>query len=137
MHEAAEIIQKLQLIAQELPPRKFSEAIKAIDKKYMEIERDLIEEFVKSHRSNDYPRMKEIAVILSHFKGYNQCVDAFIEQIQVQHHRGKDIFRDVLPLCESSWKLIGQVSFMKNLHRLLRKHSKKRKDALKKQDFSS
>lgn len=133
LHEAADIIQKLQLIAQELPPRRkcFQDAIAGIEKKYAEIERALIEEFVKSHRSGDYARMKEIASILSHFRGYSQCVDAFIEQIQLQHSsaaaaagvqglsllkggagggREKDVFKEVVPLCEKSWALIGQVS---------------------------
>jgi len=71
LHEAADIIQKLQLVASELPPPRkpvFEEAVCGIEKKYEEIERQLIEEFVKSHRSNDYARMKEIAAILSHFK---------------------------------------------------------------------
>jgi hypothetical protein len=55
--------------------------------------------------------MRDIALILSHFKGYNQCIDAFIEQIQLQQHRGqKDIFKDIVPLCENSWKLIEQAS---------------------------
>jgi hypothetical protein len=38
---------------------------------------------VKAHRSDDKGRMKEIATILSHFKGYPQCIDAFIEQSQM------------------------------------------------------
>lgn len=50
--------------------------------KYDEIERALIEEFVEAHRKDDVGRMKEIAAILSHFKGYTQCVDAFIEHSQ-------------------------------------------------------
>lgn len=108
--EAADIIQKLHLIAQELPSGKyvfrqtvvhghvvsiersneavipfcrFEKAKKKIATKYDEIERSLIEEFVKAHRSDDKGRMKEIATILSHFKGYPQCVDAFIEQSQM------------------------------------------------------
>ena len=73
LHEAADIIQKLQLIAQELPAhRRFDDAVRGIEKKYAEIERALIEEFVKSHRSDDLARMRDIAAILSHFRGYNQ-----------------------------------------------------------------
>jgi len=49
------------------------------------------------------------ASILSHFKGYNACIDAFIEQIQLQQYRGKDIFKDIVPLCEASWGIIQQV----------------------------
>jgi hypothetical protein len=62
---------------------RFEKAKKKIATKYDEIERSLIEEFVKAHRSDNKGRMKEIATILSHFKGYPQCVDAFIEQSQM------------------------------------------------------
>ena len=57
--------------------------------------------------------------ILSGFKSYHACVDAFIEQ-QVQlktssslvHKRGGgggDLFKETVPLCESSWKVIEAV----------------------------
>lgn len=53
-----------------------------IIKKYDEIERTLIEEFIKNHSRKNVARMNEIAAILTHFKGYSQCVDAFIEYSQ-------------------------------------------------------
>lgn len=53
-----------------------------IIKKYDNIERLLIEEFIKNSYQNNVKRMKEIATILSHFKGYTQCIDAFIENRQ-------------------------------------------------------
>lgn len=53
-----------------------------IIKKYDEIERSLIEEFIKCHSRKNLTRMKEVAAILTHFKGYSQCVDAFIEYSQ-------------------------------------------------------
>merc|ERR1719481_782270 len=72
LYEAADIIQKLQLIAQELPEAEFSPAQRAIEGKYSEIEASLIEEFVKHHRSDDKQKMAELALILSHFRGYNE-----------------------------------------------------------------
>ncbi|PNF29480.1 Exocyst complex component 5 [Cryptotermes secundus] len=107
--EAADIIQKLHLIAQELPSGKFEKAKKKIATKYDEIERSLIEEFVKAHRSDDKGRMKEVATVLSHFKGYPQCVDAFIEQSQMSAFTGKDVFRDVIPLCEKNFTVMTEV----------------------------
>ncbi|KAI5746678.1 hypothetical protein M8J77_006268 [Diaphorina citri] len=107
--EAADIIQKLYHISQEIPDEKFSEAKAKIAAKYDEIERCLIEEFVKAHRTSDLTRMQEIANILSHFKGYAQCVDAYIEQCQMSTFNGKDPFREVLPLCERSFKTIHAV----------------------------
>lgn len=53
-----------------------------IIKKYDEIERLLIDEFIRNHSQKNIMRMKEIASILTHFKGYSQCVDAFIEDSQ-------------------------------------------------------
>jgi hypothetical protein len=65
--------------------------------------------------------MKHIASILSHFKGYSQCIDAFIEQSQAVYmgnllmfenninsfycfdqgaFSSGDVFLDVVPLCE-------------------------------------
>lgn len=82
LFEAADIIQKLQLVAQELPASKFSVAQKQIAQKYDEIERSLIEEFAKAQVKGDRVQMKHIASILSHFKGFSQCIDAFIEQSQ-------------------------------------------------------
>ena len=70
------------MVAQELPPSKFYTALKQIGLKYDEIECSLIEEFARAQVNNERQKMKEIAAILSHFKGYSQCVDAFIEQSQ-------------------------------------------------------
>jgi len=88
LFEAAEVIQKLQTIAQDLTnaggtsPSKFDGAVKKINQKYDEIERMLIEEFVSAQTREDHERMKTIAHILYNFKGYSQCVDLFIEQSQ-------------------------------------------------------
>lgn len=62
---------------------RFKDARTKISLKYDEIERSLIEEFVKSHRVHETTRMKEIANILMHFKSYSQCIDAFIEESQM------------------------------------------------------
>jgi hypothetical protein len=84
LYEEADVIQKLHLISQELPNGgKFDKARHRIAQKYDQIERELIEEFVRAHKSDDKSKMKEIASILSHFKGYSQCIDAFIEQSQM------------------------------------------------------
>ncbi|XP_071454035.1 exocyst complex component 5 [Hetaerina americana] len=107
--EAADIIQKLHLIAQELPSGKFEVAKKKIASKYDEIERTLLEEYVKAHSNKDRVRMKEIASILSHFKGYSQCIDAFIEQSQMESFHSKDIFLDVIPSCHKNFAIMKEV----------------------------
>ncbi|PBC29100.1 Exocyst complex component [Apis cerana cerana] len=109
LHEAADVIQKLHLISQELPSEKFEHAKKKIIAKYDEIERNLIEEFVRAHNREDANRMRELASVLTHFKGYSQCIDAFIEQSQMGSFGGKDVFQDVIPMCTKYHKLMQQV----------------------------
>ncbi|XP_047994630.1 exocyst complex component 5 isoform X2 [Leguminivora glycinivorella] len=109
LNEAADVIQKLHTIAQELPPDKFEVAKKKIEAKYDEIERNLIEEFVKAQNQGDMAKMKDIANIMTNFKGYSQCVDAFIETSQMNTLMGKDIFASVLPLCKKNYNIISVV----------------------------
>ncbi|XP_055906878.1 exocyst complex component 5 [Eupeodes corollae] len=109
LHEAADIIQKLYTIAQDLPEEKFGEAKKKIEKKYDEIERKLIEEFATAQKSEDIEKMKTIANILSQFKGYAQCIDAYIEQSQMTPYGGKDIYIGILPLCKHHYEIIKKV----------------------------
>uniref|UniRef100_A0A0A9W0K1 Exocyst complex component 5 n=5 Tax=Lygus hesperus TaxID=30085 RepID=A0A0A9W0K1_LYGHE len=110
LFEAADVIQKLHVIAQELSnaPR-FVEAKKKISNKYDEIERTLIEKFIQAHRMEDVNLMREIATILSNFKSYSECVNAYIEESQMSTFVGKDIFRDALPLTEKNFALIQEV----------------------------
>lgn len=42
----------------------------------------LIEEFASAMINEDLKRLKEIASVLSQFKGYSQCIDAYIDQSQ-------------------------------------------------------
>lgn len=107
--EAADIIQKLYIIAQDLPTPKFLTVNKRIEKKYDEIERALIEEFATKQRRDDLKRMKEIANVLSQFKGYSQCIDAYIEQSQGGCLLIKDVFSYLLPLCEKNNQIINEV----------------------------
>ncbi|KAF5297093.1 hypothetical protein FQA39_LY02673 [Lamprigera yunnana] len=107
--EAADVIQKLNLIAQDLPTPKFEEAKKMIERKYDEIERALIEDFCVAHKNNDFKRMKEVSNVLQQFKGYSQCIDAFIEQSQSDCLLNKDVFSFLLPLCKENYEIIKMV----------------------------
>lgn len=62
------MIQKLSSISQELSKEKYSTVQIRIAHKYDEIERLMIEEFVRAHRLGDRQKMKRIAAILSEFK---------------------------------------------------------------------
>lgn len=107
--ESADIIQKLYMIAQDLPIDKFGDAKKKIEAKYDEIERSLIEEFATAQKHGNIEKMKSIATILSQFKGYSQCIDAYIEQSQMTPYGGKDVFVGIVPMCRLHYGVIKQV----------------------------
>lgn len=110
LFEEADIIQKLYLISQELPNNsKFDSAKEIITKKYNFIEKQLIEEFSLAQKNDDRTKMKKIASIISHFKGYSQCIDVFIEQSQMGMFLGENIFNDIVPLCNKNQKTIKEV----------------------------
>uniref|UniRef100_A0A2K5TME9 Exocyst complex component 5 n=1 Tax=Macaca fascicularis TaxID=9541 RepID=A0A2K5TME9_MACFA len=68
--EAADIIQKLHLIAQELPFDRFSEVKSKIASKYHDLECQLIQEFTSAQRRGEISRMREVAAVLLHFKSF-------------------------------------------------------------------
>ncbi|ESO94153.1 hypothetical protein LOTGIDRAFT_215620 [Lottia gigantea] len=107
---AADIIQKLHLIALELPVGgKFDRARQKIAEKYDNIERELIGEFKNAHREKDLKKMKKIASVMTNFKGYGQCIDAFITESQRNAFLKPNIFDDVLPLCEKTNEVVHAV----------------------------
>uniref|UniRef100_A0A8C8GPZ8 Exocyst complex component 5 n=1 Tax=Oncorhynchus tshawytscha TaxID=74940 RepID=A0A8C8GPZ8_ONCTS len=87
--EAADIIQKLHLIAQELPFDRFADVKAKIASKYHDLERQLIQEFTAAQRRGEIGRMQEVAAVLLHFKGYAHCVDVYIKQCQEAHVKEK------------------------------------------------
>lgn len=109
LYEAADVIQKLYTIAQDLPADKFSEAKKKIEMKYDEIERNLIDEFATAQKQENIDKMKTIASILSQFKGYSQCIDAYIEQSQMTTYGEKSLFAQILPMCRHHYSIIKRV----------------------------
>ncbi|KAG9509621.1 Tyrosine-protein phosphatase 10D, partial [Fragariocoptes setiger] len=116
LYEDADVIHKLYQISQELPANGvFDRAQSRIAEKYDLIERELIEEFVRAYRLDEKTKMKEIASIMQNFKGYNQCIDAFIEQSQMGIIVGtgpldnRDIFADIVVLCEKIQHVVQEV----------------------------
>ncbi|XP_072555384.1 exocyst complex component 5 isoform X2 [Paramormyrops kingsleyae] len=107
--EAADIIQKLHLIAQELPFDRFSEVKAKIASKYHDLERQLIQEFTAAQRRGEIGRMREVAAVLLHFKGYAHCVDVYIKQCQEGAYGRSDVFEDTAQLCQRVSKQVGEV----------------------------
>lgn len=107
--ESASMIQKLYSISQELLKEKFHTVQLRIALKYDEIERLMIEEFVSAHRIGNRKRMHEIASILVDFKGFSQCVDAYIEHIQLNAFRSDNVFDDMIALCKKTQTVIVEI----------------------------
>ena len=68
---------------------RFEGARSRISQKYDDVERRLIERFVSAQKRDDRDAMKEVATVMAQFKGFSQCVDAFIEQSQMVSGRGR------------------------------------------------
>nr|XP_002125790.1 exocyst complex component 5 [Ciona intestinalis] len=110
VHDAADIVHKLHLIAQELPYDRFAPVKASIVSKYHTIESELLNEFREAHKNNEVAKMKELASTLSHFKGYQYCIDAFIEEsIQNSFYNRNEIFSEVGNLCAKVHKVILSV----------------------------
>ncbi|KAL7862015.1 hypothetical protein SRHO_G00134560 [Serrasalmus rhombeus] len=107
--EAADIIQKLHLIAQELPFDRFADVKAKIASKYHDLERQLIQEFTAAQRRGEIGRMREVAAVLLHFKGYAHCIDVYIKQCQEGAYMQNDVFEDTALLCQRVNKQVGEV----------------------------
>ncbi|CDW52694.1 Ion trans 2 and Sec10 domain containing protein [Trichuris trichiura] len=107
--EAGDVVQKLQMIAAELPKEKYEAVQSRIAYKYDEVEKMLIEEFVRYHHANAKNKMKQVAHVLSQFKGYGQCIDAFIDQCQWQTYRSDDMFNEIWLLLKKNDAIISEV----------------------------
>ena len=77
--EAADVIRKLKLIAQELSDDKFKPTKDRIELRYEDIRKNLVNRFQKATKGHDKDEMKKYADILSNFKGYQACVNEFVE----------------------------------------------------------
>ncbi|XP_054168485.1 exocyst complex component 5-like [Oppia nitens] len=107
--DAADVLQKLHVIAAELPPGpRFERARAAIGSQYDSVEKRLLEEFASAQRDDDRRRMAEMAEKLQHFKGFGQCVDAFIETAQTSL-AGRDAFAEVPTLITRTERVVRHV----------------------------
>lgn len=106
---------------------RFDDVKMKISAKYDEIEMTLIQDFCAAQRKPDHTRMKEIAQVLSQFKSYPRCIDAFIELSQAVRVSiytfsqfcdhlflqgclsSKDVFGNILMLCKYNYDVIKKV----------------------------
>lgn len=108
--EAADIVHKLHLIAQELPFQRFEGVKSRIVAKYHEIEEKMKDEFKEAHINGDTKKMQQLASTLSFFQGYQQCIDSFIEEsIKDAFYNKNEIFDEIFTLCSKVSKIICEV----------------------------
>uniref|UniRef100_A0A3P8U9S2 Exocyst complex component 5 n=1 Tax=Amphiprion percula TaxID=161767 RepID=A0A3P8U9S2_AMPPE len=106
--EAADIIQKLHLIAQELPFDRFADVKAKIASKYHDLERQLIQEFTAAQRRGEIGRMREVAAVLLQ-NIYIFCLPVcFVCPCQGAYMRN-DVFEDTAALCQRVNKQVGEV----------------------------
>uniref|UniRef100_A0A2K6FSC4 Exocyst complex component 5 n=1 Tax=Propithecus coquereli TaxID=379532 RepID=A0A2K6FSC4_PROCO len=77
--------------------------------KYHDLECQLIQEFTSAQRRGEISRMREVAAVLLHFKGYSHCVDVYIKQCQEGAYLRNDIFEDAAILCQRVNKQVGDI----------------------------
>lgn len=110
LDETAHIIQKLHVISKDLTAAEDLTRVKQkVERTYDDTERALINEFAAAQRRHDLNRMKSIAATLFLFKGYSQCVDAYIEQSQAGCLLVTNVFSHLLNLCEQNFGVIKTV----------------------------
>uniref|UniRef100_I3KWA1 Exocyst complex component 5 n=2 Tax=Oreochromis TaxID=8139 RepID=I3KWA1_ORENI len=88
-------------------PEKIKEAADIIQK--LHLIRQLIQEFTAAQRRGEIGRMREVAAVLLHFKGYAHCVDVYIKQCQEGAYMRNDVFEDTAVLCQRVNKQVGEV----------------------------
>lgn len=87
LHACAEIIQKLDFIASQLPGKQFADPTAKIAAKLQDIESRLIAKFKKAMHEGNIEQMKAYARTLFSFENYGECVDEFISQFISQRPR--------------------------------------------------
>ncbi|CAB4026513.1 exocyst complex component 5, partial, partial [Paramuricea clavata] len=109
IHEAANIIQKLHQISQELSNDKFEEVKSNIEAYYHKIEDQLIALFKNAHYAGEMETMKALAETLLPFKKYQKCIEVFITESQKSQFNSQDVFKDVVELCRNVNGLVKSV----------------------------
>jgi exocyst complex component 5 len=109
LEQAAEIIYKLHLLANDLKDQRFIQANALINSKYKDIEFKLIQSFHQSFFRADKKSMKKYIRILYNFKEYQTCISEFIKNSQLPMQYTKDIFADIIPLCKSTNEIITEI----------------------------
>ncbi|RDD44865.1 Exocyst complex component 5 [Trichoplax sp. H2] len=107
--EAADIIQNLYHLSQDLPTEGFENVKSRINEKYKEVENRLKCEFAVAHQAKDVKKMKDISNTLAPFKGYNQCIEDFITACQRNQFTSVNAFDDILRICERAYDIIKEV----------------------------
>jgi hypothetical protein len=109
LEQAAEVIYKLHLLSVDLNDERFEHAQMLVEKKYSEIELKIQEKFHQAFFNNDQKAMKKYLLILSNFKGYQNCINEFIKNCQLSVKNSTNLFSELIPLCRKTNEIINQV----------------------------
>lgn len=109
LEHAAEIIYKLHLLTIDLNDSRFEQASFLIEKKYSETETKIIERFRHAYMDGNKIMMKKYLMILSNFKGYQNCINMFIKNSQMSVKNSNNLFTELVPLCRRTNEMINEV----------------------------
>ncbi len=109
LDQAAEVIYKLHVLSNDLTDERFADARFLIDKKYSELEAKITDKFHQAFFVADKKAMKKYLLILSNFKGYQNCVNVFIKNCQLSIKSSNNLFQDIVPLCKRTNDMINDV----------------------------
>lgn len=109
LEQAAEVILKLNQVASDLKDERFEDTNALIEGKYNEIEAQLINSFQQAYFRNDRKEMKKYLNILSNFRGYQNCINEFIKNLQLSVQNARDLFKEIVPLCKKTNEIINEV----------------------------
>ncbi|CAG0885714.1 unnamed protein product [Cyprideis torosa] len=88
---------------------KFKGTQDRIHRKYDEIEKKLINDFVYGYRNGNKERMQQIVDVFKPFKGYPHLVEAFIEESLQGAFGSNNYFREIPRLCKETVAVISAV----------------------------
>ncbi|XP_066911022.1 exocyst complex component 5-like [Clytia hemisphaerica] len=120
LHEAANLICQLLMVADELPKDQFERVYRKILEKYSTIESDLQREFVHAYKDGNLEVMAKCAKTLLPFKNYHLCYEELIKMAVEDKFNSPDVFEDVLPACQTMQEIVTKV-FDNNAEHVLAK----------------
>eukprot|EP00051_Salpingoeca_urceolata_P018450 m.258867 g.258867 ORF g.258867 m.258867 type:complete len:724 (-) comp19199_c1_seq1:35-2206(-) len=110
LHDAADLIQKLQFVVSELPAQRFQRVKHRVDVVFEEVESRLRAAFRESF--DDHDELKLLAYTLYPFKIYSVCLLDFIKEFIRRNYKTSedcDVWEALPKTCELAYEVIAEV----------------------------